>query len=489
MDIGTGVRPAVADRVRTSGEHGVVYTGFRDAALVRPDATAVIGPDGTRATYAALLDAVETAAGRLAAELGPGEVLGLAAGDPLTFVAAYLAAAKLNVVTVLLDSELSAEELACSTAKFDLDRLVLDGTGPDGRPGAGSDYSPDDFVVHCTSGSTGRPKGIVMSQAAVGARIGLWAGEMELVPADVVLCALPLWHCHGIDVLTLPALLSGATVVFAHGGRLTGRGLARCVEKHRVTVMSGLPVMYQMLTEARGASAAALGSLRLALSGSAPLAPRTQTAFRERYGLPLRQVYGLSEIAVICFDRQYVGNGSIGRPVAGIEYRLDAVPTQDAAGPAYELWVRGPALARGYYRDAEATAEMFDDGWLRTRDLVRVEPDGWYVLGRCSAFINVAGNKVGPIEVERVLRECPGVRECAVVGLPDPRTTEHVAALLVTDERFRLDAVRRRLGERLRSYQVPQRYVRVPALPRTPLGKTDYAAVRRLMDSEARGTE
>ncbi|MFC4608477.1 class I adenylate-forming enzyme family protein [Streptomyces maoxianensis] len=485
--------------MHASADHGVVYAGFRAVALRQPDATAVIGPDGAAATYATLLGAVEAAAGKLTAELDPGEVLGLAVEDPLTFVAGYLAAAKLNVVTVLLDSKLSAEELAYSTGKFDLTRLAVDGTGPGAftlapvqgaRPAAAraaNGYAPDDFVVHCTSGSTGRPKGIVMSQAAIEARVHLWAGEMELDPADVVLCALPLWHCHGIDVLTLPALLTGATVVFAHGGRLTGRGLARCIERHGVTVMSGLPVMYQMLTEARGIPGPALSSLRLAISGSAPLATYTQESFKERYGLPLRQVYGLSEIAVICFDRQYVGNGSIGKPIAGVEYRLDPVTTQDATGPAYELSVSGPALARGYYRDADATAEMFDDdGWLRTRDLIRAEPDGWYVLGRHSTFINVAGNKVGPLEVEAALRECPGVQESAVVGIPDARTTEHIAALLVTGQGFELDAVRRRLSERLRSYQLPQRYAFAAALPRTPLGKTDYAAVRRLMDSEER---
>lgn len=198
-------------------------------------------------------------------------------------------------------------------------------------------------------------------------------------------------------------------------------------------------------------------------------------------------MYGLSEIAVICFDRDYAGNGSIGRPIAGVEYRLDPVRSPEAAaGPAYELSVRGPALARGYYRDAEATAEMFEDGWLRTRDLVRVEPEGWYVLGRHAAFINVAGEKVGPLEVEDALRACPGVLDCAVVGVPDLRTTERVAALLVTGPEFDPDATRRRLGERLRSCQLPQRYEFAAALPRTALGKTDYAAVRELLDTEER---
>ncbi|MFF9150046.1 class I adenylate-forming enzyme family protein [Streptomyces sp. NPDC014861] len=489
-------------------DHGALYTTFRDAALAAPHAPAVVGLDGAVSSYATLLDAVESAAGRLGAELDEGDVLGLAVGDPVVFVALYLAAAKLHVVTVLLDSRLSEPERERNRVRFDLTRLAVDAPGPgafhlvpgadatagpdatgrDDRPGEG--YAPGDFVVHCTSGSTGEPKGIVMSQAAVAARVRLWSGELALTASDVVLCALPLSHCHGIDILTLPGLLTGATVVFARGDRLTGRGLARLVETRGVTVVSGLPVMYRMLTSARGVPATALRTLRLAVSGSAPLGTSTQEAFLERYGLPLRQVYGLSEIGAICFDRGYVGRNSIGTPIAGVEHRLE--PVEDG-GPGTEdlreLWVRGPALARGYYRDPAQTAEMFEDGWLRTHDLVRADEDGWYVLGRRSGFINVAGHKVGPLEVEAALRECPGVLESAVVGVPDPRTTERVAALLVVEPDADLDAVRGQLGRRLLPHQLPQRYERAAALPRTPLGKTDYAAVRELMRAEERNAE
>ncbi|MFD3534765.1 class I adenylate-forming enzyme family protein [Streptomyces sp. NPDC058661] len=486
-------------------DHGELYTAFRTVALATPHAPAVVDHDGTVSSYATLLDAVETAAGRLTAELDGDDVLGLAVGSPVAFVALYLAAAKLGVITVLLDDRLSERERERGCARFDLTRLAVDGPGPDGsgsfrlapvpdadlhRARARSGYEAGDFVVHCTSGSTGEPKGIVMSQAAIATRVRLWSGELELVPSDVVLCALPLSHCHGIDILTLPGLLNGATVVFAQGSRLTGRGLARRIEERGVTVMSGLPLMYRMLTSVRGVPATALRTLRLAVAGSAPLGTSTQEAFLERYGLPLRQVYGLSEIAAICFDKEYVGKGSVGRPVAGVEHRLEPVAAGGAGTPdVHELYVRGPALARGYYRDPAATAEMFEDGWLRTHDLVRADEDGWYVLGRRSGFINVAGNKVGPLEVEAALRECPGVLESAVVGVPDAGTTERVAALLVTGPGFDLGAVRRLLDERLLSHQLPQRYEFAGALPRTPLGKTDYAAVRQLMSTGKRDAE
>src|SRR5262249_1892506 len=122
------------------------------------------------------------------------------------------------------------------------------------RASAAAGYQAGDFVVHCTSGSTGEPKGIVMSQDAIDARVRLWAGDLELTARDVVLCALPLSPCHGIDVLTLPTLIRGGTVVFARAGRLTGRGLAQRIAQSAVTVVSGLPIMYQLLAEAAGAS-------------------------------------------------------------------------------------------------------------------------------------------------------------------------------------------------------------------------------------------
>ncbi|WP_225098612.1 class I adenylate-forming enzyme family protein [Streptomyces sp. CoH27] len=476
-----------------------LYPAFRAVALAVPGARALVGYDGTEATYADLLAGVDAAVGELAARLGPRDVLGLAVDDPFTFLSLYLAAARLGLVTVLLDSRLSAPERTHHAARFDVSWLALDRQPASGRGGftlretddaehhrarAATGYAPGDWVVHCTSGSTGEPKGIVMSQAAIAARVRLWGGELELTPADVVLCPLPLAHCHGIDVLTLPTLLAGASVVFARPGRLTGRGLARRIEDSAVTLMSGLPVLYQLLTDAQQVPPSWARSLRTVISGSAPLGPDLQERFHQRFGVPLRQVYGLSEIGVICFDKAHTGHGSIGTPIAGVEWRLAPAPDGTGGEDLHELHVRGPALARGYYRDPEASAEMFEDGWLRTRDLVRADPGGWYVRGRLSGFINVAGHKVGPLEIEAALRGCPGVLDSAVVGVPDPEQTERVAALLVTDDRFDLAEVRRLLAERLLSPQLPQRYAYVPAIPRTPLGKTDYTAVRRIMHAQ-----
>lgn len=465
-----------------------LYSNLRQVAEGRPDALALVSFDGTGASYRQLLENVQEIVDILRAAAPSGRVLGLAVDDPFGFVATYFAAAERDLVIVLIDGGSTATDLARMAAKFDLDFLVRDGgAGPgsiridniDTDQRGAHAYHPRDFVVHCTSGSTGEPKGIVMSQAAVAARVRSWCREGALCSDDVVLCALPLWHGHGIDVLTLPTLLSGGTVVFARGPHLTARGLARVIHDHAVTIVSGLPVMYQMLVAAQGLDASMLSSLRLALTGSAPISANTQERFIERFGLPLQQGYGLGEIGIIAWDADYAGAGMIGRPVSDIEVRLE--PTDDGDS-VFELLVRGPSLARGYYRDIDAERAMFDNGWLRTHDLIAVQPDGWSVRGRKSTFINVTGNKVAPIEVEGALRACLGVADCAVVGADDGDGGEQVAALIVAEGSRDAAAIRRQVAEHLRPYQLPQMYVFSDVVPRTPVGKIDYDAVRRRLE-------
>lgn len=477
-----------------------LYQQLREVARRLSDATAVVSYDGTAVSYGRLVETTDAIAGRLGAR-PPGSVVGLALDEPATFLAAYFAAAKLRLVTVLLDSRATPARTARLAARFDLDTVLRDGPGGIGslvpeptargaesaREGVAHPshaYLPTDFVVHCTSGSTGEPKGIVMSQAAVLERANSWAARTGLGPSDVVLCALPLWHGHGIDVLALPSLLSGAKLVLTRGSHLTGRGLARAVAEHAVTFVSGLPVMYQTLVAAHGVDPALLGSLRFALTGSAPIAAGTQARFGERFGLPLRQGYGLGEIGIITYDADNAGPGTIGLPLPGIEWRLRPVDAFDAEDRLHELWVRGPALARGYYRDPAAQAAMFVDGWLRTHDLVVARPQGWFVRGRMSTFINVTGNKVVPMEVETALRACDGVVDCGVVGMPDGEGGEQVAALVMTEPGCDPRSVRRQVALRLLPHQLPQTYRFTAALPRTPVGKTDYEAVKRLVRDE-----
>ncbi|MEV6427999.1 class I adenylate-forming enzyme family protein [Nocardia sp. NPDC051463] len=466
----------------------LLYAALRAVGALSPHAPAVVGFDGTVTSYRQLVEATDAVAETLCSVAEFGRVVGVAVDDPVTFIAVYFAAAELGMVAVLLDTRSTPEEKARLVAQFDLKVLVFDGAAGSGSveyevvgtADAPHEYLPTDFVLHCTSGSTGVPKGIVMSQAAVMARMRAWSREAGLLASDVVLCALPAWHGHGTDILILPSLLSGATVVFTRGALLTGRGLGRMISNHGVTVISGLPVMYQMLVAADGVDSSMLGTLRLAMTASAPIAADTQARFRERFGLPLRQGYGLGEIGMITYDAEGAGNGTIGLPVRDIDWRLEPVDMSDEEPEVFELLVRGPSLARGYYRDPVAQASMFVDGWLRTHDLVAASAAGWFVRGRKSTFINVTGNKVAPIDVETALRKCGGVVDCAVVGIPDGDGGEQIAALIVAAAGGDPETVRRQIGSRLQPFQLPQQYTFVAAIPRTAVGKTDYRATKAI---------
>lgn len=466
---------------------------LRSITETTPDNLAVVNSAGGAWTYAELSALVNDVAHRLEPQIAPGSAVGVAVEDPVLFVATYLAIARTGAIAVLLDGSTSPSERKRVAERYALSGVVTDSGEARGRyrfevaetrPGTDlSGYQENDFVVHFTSGSTGDPKGIVMSQHAILERARSWVQLTSMRASDVVLCALPLWHCHGIDLLTIPALLSGATVVFARGSELTGKGLARTIAEYSVTVISALPLMYQLLVDSKRTDPAQLASVRLAISGSAPLKVDTQTEFSRRYGVTLRQVYGLSEIGVITCDADGVGRGTIGHPIAGMKWRLEPTDVYDGDEQLCELYVQSPSLARGYYRDIGGS-EMFVDGWLRTHDLISVQAGGWYIRGRRSTFINVAGNKVAPIEVESLLRERVGVNDCAVVGIPDGEGGERVVAAVVIDAGVDCGAVRRTAGLVLRSHQVPQEYRFVSALPRTRIGKTDYDAVRRMFASE-----
>ena len=159
-------------------------------------------------------------------------------------------------------------------------------------------------------------------------------------------------------------------------------------------------------------------------------------------------------------------------PLPGVEVRL----TEEG-----ELEVRGPSVTAGYWRMQKATAEAFRDGWLRTGDLAERAGDGYRIVGRTSLdIIKCRGFKIAAPEIEQVLLEHPGILECAVVGVPDDRLGEEIVAAMVVDDTARLDESRlgEQLAGRLARYKIPQRFIRVTAIPRTPVGKIAKGQLR-----------
>lgn len=254
---------------------------------------------------------------------------------------------------------------------------------------------------------------------------------------------------------------------------------ASTIASEGVTVVGGVPTMFSAWLDA-DIPADTFAKVRLAVPGAAELPTAVAEAFTARFGVALHQGYGLTEAAPIVTTTALMDRapkpGSIGPPLPGMEVRLVDEDGSDAlAGDPGELWVRGPNVFAGYWKDAEATERVItSDGWLRTGDVGVVGDDGGLrLVDRAKDLIIVSGFNVYPVEVEDVLRAHPGVADAAVVGEPSPRTGEAVVAYVKAASGQNLDPEELGLhsAKALARYKCPSRYEIVTELPRAVSGK------------------
>lgn len=229
----------------------------------------------------------------------------------------------------------------------------------------------------------------------------------------------------------------------------------------RPTLFFGVPTIYVRLLEAPAEIAA---PMRLFVSGSAPLPAAVLEQFRERFGHTILERYGMSE-TMMNTSNPYAGErraGTVGTPLPGVSLRL-------ANG---EVQLRGPNIFAGYWRNPEATAKTFDDGWFKTGDMGSLSEDGYLTLtGRKSDLIISGGFNIYPREIEELLLEQEGVAEAAVVGMADPMRGEVPVAYVVLRDGCDAELLGETCRAKLASFKVPRAFVPVPALPRTALGK------------------
>jgi malonyl-CoA/methylmalonyl-CoA synthetase len=265
------------------------------------------------------------------------------------------------------------------------------------------------------------------------------------------------------------------------------------------TVLMGVPTMYDRLLEhlhAHPEHAAVLARARLYTAGSAALRPAVLEAWQALTGHRILERYGMTE-TLITLSNPYDGErrpGAVGLPVEGCEARVvDEAGHDVPPGELGELWIRGEHLMQGYWGRPAETAQAFTDGWFRTGDVALADPDGYLrIVGRRSSdIIKSGGFKIAAPEIEEALRLHPAVREVAVVGVPDHRWGERVAAAIVPAAPGpppSLEALAAWVGARLADYKRPRQLVVLDALPRNALGKVlkhaIVAALRRPDDPE-----
>ncbi len=347
-------------------------------------------------------------------------------------------------------------------------------TDPPSLPAPGSPA----LLVY-TSGTTGAPKGAIHTQAMLLANMAAAAQVQAITAQDRVLTVLPLFHVGGLCIQTLPALYAGATVLL-HARFDAGATLAS-IQSDAPTLTLQVPATLKALTEHPHWLATDLRSLRAVWAGSSLLPPALLTAFEGR-SLPLCNVYGATETGPFSIalppEKATSHAGSCGWPAPGVQVQL-----RDAQNGAGELLLRAANVVTHYWPDLPATDA---DGWFHTGDLGRQAADGSYtIVGRAKDMVISGGENIYPAEVENALTTHPAVAECAVLGLPDARWGEVLAVVLVlhlhtsaTDQE--LTAY---LAQRVARYKLPRRYLRVPALPRTALGKVQKSRLQMLFIS------
>ncbi|MGQ0647248.1 MAG: class I adenylate-forming enzyme family protein [Gemmatimonadaceae bacterium] len=325
-----------------------------------------------------------------------------------------------------------------------------------------------------TSGTTGRSKGAILTHMNFVVNAANLIACWRIDAADRYLAVLPLFHVHGLGNGVVSWLMSSCRMRLVE--RFEAQRAAELFTTFGPTLFFGVPTMYVRLLELPADVARTIGQrMRLFVCGSAPLPAQVLEAFRERFGHTILERYGMSE-TLMNLSNPYEGErrpGSVGHPLPGISVRI-AGPDGTEAGTDVvgELLVRGPNVCAGYWRRPDADAAAFVDGWFRTGDLAERSADGYYTLrGRMSDLIISGGFNIYPREIEEVLAECPGIREAAVVGMPDEKRGEVPVAYLVSDTPLDDQVLERHCRGQLASFKVPRGFVRVDALPRTALGK------------------
>ncbi|HZR48242.1 MAG TPA: AMP-binding protein [Streptosporangiaceae bacterium] len=360
-----------------------------------------------------------------------------------------------------------------------------------GTPVADELAKPDDAcLVMYTSGTTGRPKGAQLTHRGITSHSVATNSVFAMSPGDGNLVAMPLFHVGG-SCYALSGILAGAHTILLREATPAALFGAIARGAHHAFVV---PAVIAGVLSAGEQAIAAFGGLRTIAYGASPMPlPMLRAALAAFPDSGLVQVYGMTELsgAVTMLtpaehrDESHPERlASAGRAVPGVEVRVvDPVGLTDVPpGEVGEIWIRTAQVMAGYLHRPEATAEVLgSDGWLRTGDIGRVDADGYvYILDRLKDMIITGGENVYGPEVESVLSACPGVAECAVIGVPDEQWGEAVKAIVVAAPADALTAaeVIAFCRERLAHYQCPTSVEFVTDMPRNATGKVLKRALR-----------
>ena len=341
-------------------------------------------------------------------------------------------------------------------------------------------------VLQPTGGTTGTPKVAVLTHNNLHANVAqlhVWSGMQA--GAETFLSVLPFFHVFGATVALLSPLAGGASLLLQ--ARFNPSRVWTVLNQWQPGVAPMVPFMFKELCEKMQKHGRNITCLRSCMSGAAPLEPDVNEEFRRRTGAAIYEGYGLSEASPVTHVNppEDARIGSIGLPVPNTQARIVDQETgkqEQPPGEVGELIVRGPQVMAGYLDDPAETSQVLRNGWLHTGDLAKMDDDGFFtIVDRKKDVVISGGLNIYPSEVERVLASHPSIRECAVVGVDDPKYGQRLVAYVVPASKARINSARLQAfcRQELASYKVPRTIVVCDKLPVTHLGKLSRAELRK----------
>jgi acyl-CoA synthetase (AMP-forming)/AMP-acid ligase II len=482
------------------------------------------GPTGRTLTYRRLAGAVTGLAARLAERgLGKGDVFGIFCPNIPEFAVVYLAVASLGAITTTINSLYTADEIVFQledsgarhllTVPSFLDRArdAADRTGilhvfvaGDPReplfageyweggspPEVSIDPLEDLVTLPYSSGTTGFPKGVMLTHHNLVSNLVQLEPVHHVSEQDRLIACLPFFHIYGQQVIMNNGLCRGATIVTLPKFEL--EPFLRILQDHRITRAYLVPPIVLALAKHPVVEDYDLSSLRLIMSGAAPLDAGLADQCEQRLGVRVIQGYGLTETSPVTHlspDDDPAKNrpGSIGPPLPNTEVRVVDWGTGESYGPNQdgEIWVRGPQVMKGYLNNPQATAHTVDDeGWLHTGDIGRADADGYFtIVDRLKELIKYKGYQVPPAELEAVLLSHPIVADVAVIPKRDEEAGEIPKAFVVCKGDIEPEVLIAFVAERVAPHMRVREVEFVEEIPKSASGKI----LRRVLVERERG--
>lgn len=398
----------------------------------------------------------------------------------------YRVIAKTSVKNVILHSVFGMEKKIPLTGDVPAPQIFSDlMEGADRGIGTGVDVSPSDLaVLQYTSGSTGRPKAAALSQANLVAsttQSDKWMGNKDTGNA-AVLCVIPFFHVFGMLAgLLLPVSKGYRMLLLPRMDVMDLLSMTKTLETYRPISFPAVPSLWQAMVSLPDETARnQLSSILVATSGGAPASAALHERYESLTGKRMIETYGLSEASSATHMSPYPEGGpvgSIGVPLPDTQAKIMDMETgqkECVPGEIGELVIKGPQIMQGYWNHPELTAAVLRDGWLYTRDLARMDENGFfYLIDRKDDMIISRGFNVYPAQIEEVLRRHPGVRDAAVIGVADRLKGQAIVAVVALKEVEPPDreALFQYCREHLPDYRVPKAILIRDSIPRDPSGK------------------